>query len=120
MDRRRFEVLDRLIQGGWTDVKQEDIPDDVMEAAEEGRPLPTLGPCRETRFSIPIWDPPAIPGKRIRPPAKKAEHPRILTQEQRDRRNARKRAQWFYKYGPRERPKQQENQNECRDALLRA
>jgi hypothetical protein len=109
-DKKRFAELDALIRAGYGNMKQEDIPDEVMIALEEGQEIPIKGPDRDIRWARDIEAEPVPYVKRVRAPDKKK---RVLTQEQRDRKNARNRSKWFYKYGPRPRPpvQQQEGTN---------
>lgn len=38
-DEAAYRRLDRLIAAGWDDVPQEDLPSDVLRAAESGAPI---------------------------------------------------------------------------------
>jgi len=106
-DKKRFAELDALIRAGYGDMKQDDIPDEVMIAAEDGLEIKERGPARDTRFARSMEMVEFV--KRVRKPDKKK---RVITAEQRERINARARARWFYKYGPRDRPvKRQEGTN---------
>jgi hypothetical protein len=114
--RGRFAVLDRLILAGWTDTKQDDIPEEVLEAAERGEEIRVRGPARDQRFARGFGLEQPKPKPRPRRPSEKKR--RVITPEQRERINANARARWFYKFGPRDRPakqRQEGNQEECQD-----
>jgi hypothetical protein len=100
-DKKRFAELDALIRAGYGDMRQDDIPDSVMIAAEDGVEIKERGPARDTRWARSI-DEVVEFVKRVRPPEKKKK--RVITPEQRERINANARARWFYRYGPRDRP----------------
>jgi hypothetical protein len=94
INRKRFQELDALIRGGYGDMKQDDIPDEVLDAVEAGEEVPFRGPNRDTNF----WRP--IDAAPVRPPPKRRSHEkkkRVITQSQRDRINARARARWNYR-----------------------
>jgi hypothetical protein len=93
-DRKRFAELDALIRAGYGDMKQEDIPGEVLDAAEEGIEIAQRGPARDVRWARAVEEPPARPPAPHSPGVRKK---RVMTQEQRDRKNARNRAQWNYR-----------------------
>ena len=43
-DRKVFDRLDRLISANWGEIPQDKIPDEVMIAVEEGKPVPRRRP----------------------------------------------------------------------------
>ena len=60
-DKKRFAQIDALIAANWGEVPQDKIPDEVMIAAEEGKPVPRRRPPSEE-------NPFAAPAKPKKPP----------------------------------------------------
>src|SRR6188474_625636 len=60
-DKKRFAELDALIRAGYGDMRQDDIPDAVMIAAEEGEEITEQGPARDRRFAKSVEEPPQRP-----------------------------------------------------------
>jgi hypothetical protein len=92
-DHKRFRELDLLIDNGFGNISQEKIPGEVLEAIEEGLPIPFRGPDKDTKFAHPVDDP--VQRKR------KPEPKRVLDEEKIQRRRDRARARYVYLYGPR-------------------
>jgi len=60
-DKKRFAQIDALIAANWGEVPQDKIPDEVMIAVEEGKPVPRRRPANEE-------NPFAAPAKPKKPP----------------------------------------------------
>lgn len=103
-DHKRFRELDLLIDNGFGNLPQDKIPGEVIEAIEEGLPIPFRGPDKDVKFAHPIDDP--VQRKR------KPEPKRVLDEEKIQRRRDRARARYVYLYGPRPGARKQKKGNE--------
>lgn len=83
-DKKRFGELDRLISANWGEVPQDKIPDEVMIAVEEGKPVPRRRPAAEE-------NPFAAPPKPKKPP-------RQMTPERIERRRINAKLRYQYRF----------------------
>ena len=83
-DKKRFNELDRLIAAGYGEISQDKIPDEVMIAVEEGKPVPRRRPANEA-------NPFAAPAKPKKPP-------RQMTQEKIERRRYLAKQRYDYRF----------------------
>jgi hypothetical protein len=83
-DKKRFGELDRLISANWGEVPQDKIPDEVMIAVEEGKPVPRRRPQSEE-------NPFAAPPKPKKPP-------RQMTPERIERRRINAKLRYQYRF----------------------
>jgi len=83
-DRKVFDRLDRLISANWGEIPQDKIPDEVMIALEEGKPVPRRRPQNEE-------NPFAAPAKPKKPP-------RQMTPERIERRRINAKLRYQYRF----------------------
>jgi hypothetical protein len=83
-DHARFDQLNRLISANWGEVPQDKIPDEVMIAVEEGKPVPRRRPQNEENpFAA---------------PAKPKPKPRTMTPERIERRRINAKLRYQYRF----------------------
>jgi len=83
-DKRRFEQLNKLIAAGYGEISQDKIPDEVMIAIEEGKPVPRRRPTNEENpFAA---------------PAKPKQKPRQMTPERIERRRINAKLRYQYRF----------------------
>jgi hypothetical protein len=83
-DHARFEQLNKLIAAGYGEISQDKIPDEVMIAVEEGKPVPRRRPQNEE-------NPFAAPAKPKKPP-------RQMTPERIERRRINAKLRYQYRF----------------------
>jgi len=82
-DKKRFEQLNKLIAAGYGEISQDKIPDEVMIALEEGKPVPRRRPqSEENPFAAP----------------KPKKPPRQMTPERIERRRINAKLRYQYRF----------------------